>query len=392
MGDVNTCLYIVRHAEAEGNVFRRAHGQYNGLVTPNGLRQLERLSQRFESIPVDAVYASDLYRTQRTALAISEPKGLPLITDARLREMLLGPWEDRPWAYAGKMWPEPFENFMRHLAAFRLDGAETLSELGGRMETAVREIAARHAGGSVAVVTHGMSIRALLGRLLHVADEDVETLKHVDNASVTALEISSDGDVRLEVLGDASHLGELSTLSKQRWHVADSVQRDIHLWFRPAEFPGEAEEVLRRQEDAWLRVYGSLQGFDAESCLQTSVCLSRDDAGCVQFVMDNDAIVGVLILSLRKSTAKSGHISLISLDEDYCGQGLGIQALGEAVSFYRRHERAAVKLNVWQGNERARRFYAEVGFQKTGEEAGIFGPLDVMERSIAPDRIIVNTN
>lgn len=73
-----TRIYIVRHAEAEGNLYRRIHGQYDSLVTPLGYRQIEALSRRFQDIPVDAVYSSDLYRTRMTAKAIYAPKGLPL--------------------------------------------------------------------------------------------------------------------------------------------------------------------------------------------------------------------------------------------------------------------------------------------------------------------------
>lgn len=31
-----TRIYIVRHAEAEGNLYRRAHGWYNSLITQRG--------------------------------------------------------------------------------------------------------------------------------------------------------------------------------------------------------------------------------------------------------------------------------------------------------------------------------------------------------------------
>lgn len=53
-----TRIYIVRHAEAEGNLYRRIHGQYDSLVTPLGRRQIAALAQRFREIPVDAVYSS----------------------------------------------------------------------------------------------------------------------------------------------------------------------------------------------------------------------------------------------------------------------------------------------------------------------------------------------
>ena len=73
-----TRIYIIRHAEAEGNLYRRIHGQYDSLVTPLGYRQIQALEKRFQDIHLDAVYSSDLFRTQTTAKALYLPKGLPL--------------------------------------------------------------------------------------------------------------------------------------------------------------------------------------------------------------------------------------------------------------------------------------------------------------------------
>ena len=80
-----TTIYLVRHAEAEGNLYRRIHGQYNSLITDNGYRQIQALQKRFADVPIDAVYSSDLFRTMTTARAIYVPKGLPLQTRADLR-------------------------------------------------------------------------------------------------------------------------------------------------------------------------------------------------------------------------------------------------------------------------------------------------------------------
>ena len=55
-----TTIYIIRHAEAEGNLFKRIHGQYDSPVTLLGRRQIACLERRFAGLPVDAVYASDL--------------------------------------------------------------------------------------------------------------------------------------------------------------------------------------------------------------------------------------------------------------------------------------------------------------------------------------------
>ena len=37
---MTTRIFLVRHAEAEGNLFRVAHGQYDSIITPRGYRQL----------------------------------------------------------------------------------------------------------------------------------------------------------------------------------------------------------------------------------------------------------------------------------------------------------------------------------------------------------------
>ena len=33
-----TTIYLIRHAEAEGNLYRRIHGWYDALITENGFR------------------------------------------------------------------------------------------------------------------------------------------------------------------------------------------------------------------------------------------------------------------------------------------------------------------------------------------------------------------
>ena len=75
-----TTLYLIRHGEAEGNVFRRLQGQYDSMITPNGRKQIGALEERFKDIHVDAVYSSDLSRTCITAGAIYKPKGLPFFS------------------------------------------------------------------------------------------------------------------------------------------------------------------------------------------------------------------------------------------------------------------------------------------------------------------------
>ena len=88
-----TRVYLIRHAEAEGNYYRRIQGQWDGLITALGRKQIDALAERMKDIPFSAVYSSDLTRTQTTAGAILKYHDLPLHTDPRLREIYMGAWE-----------------------------------------------------------------------------------------------------------------------------------------------------------------------------------------------------------------------------------------------------------------------------------------------------------
>ena len=50
-----TRLYLIRHAEAEGNLYRLAHGHYDSLITERGYRQIAALRKRFADVPIEAV-------------------------------------------------------------------------------------------------------------------------------------------------------------------------------------------------------------------------------------------------------------------------------------------------------------------------------------------------
>lgn len=119
-----TTVYMVRHAEAEGNLYRRVHGWYNSLITDNGYRQIAALRGRFADIHIDAVYSSDLFRTMTTAKAVYLSHGLELHTDPGLREISLGAWEDKPWGELERCDAMNLIRFNHSSPDFRVEGGE----------------------------------------------------------------------------------------------------------------------------------------------------------------------------------------------------------------------------------------------------------------------------
>ena len=85
-----TEIYLIRHAQAEGNRFRIMQGHWDGGVTELGRRQIALLSDRLRDLSFDAVCSSDLYRAMLTASAVYKPRSLPLYTTPALRELNIG--------------------------------------------------------------------------------------------------------------------------------------------------------------------------------------------------------------------------------------------------------------------------------------------------------------
>ena len=379
-----TRLFLIRHAEAEGNIYRRAHGWYDGLVSPKGVRQIAALSERFRGERIDAMYSSDLKRTVQTAGAVTRYRDLPIRTDPRLREQKLGIWEDVPFGNLDYDSPEQMYNFNNDPACWRVEGAEPYAELRRRMRGALTEIAARHDGGTVAVVSHGMAIRAFLADVLAIPSKEINRVPHGDNTAVSLLEYEN-GAFRTVYVNDASHLtGALSTFARQSWWQDPGVPDPNNVRFRrldPNKYPGT---YLDFYEKTWKAVHGSLDGFQPALYLGAA---ARHVAACpdalVTIVRPDGAVVGITELDTERSKAENaGWICLCYVEEAQRRRLLGVQLIGHAVSVFRRLGCRSVRLNVYEGNAAAIAFYEAYEFRRIGESDGVSGKLHVMEKTL----------
>lgn len=379
-----TKLYLIRHAEAEGNLYRRLHGWYDGLITENGYRQIAALEERFRDIPVDAVYSSDLFRTRTTASAIYKPKGLELKTRRALREIHVGEWEDAPFAEAVRRNPKEFVLFNSNDPAFHCNGSETFLEVRERASEAILNIARENPGRTVAVFSHGVAIRNSLTKFLGYSVQDTkEKVPHGDNTSVALLEIE-DGKVHVAYYNDNSHLSdELSTFARQQWWRKNGAIEDANLWFRPLDIERDSQFFNQAREEAWLTIHGSMLHFDGEGFLQEAKDQARDDKRSILQVMQGDKPAGILQLNLRRDADKGvGSIPFLYMLPDFRRRGLGVQLLGQAISVYRPLGRKYLRLRCAPDNDVAQRFYQRYGFKKIGEDPGSRVPLDILEKYI----------
>ena len=301
-----TEIYLVRHGEAEGNVFRRIHGQYDSLLTPRGLQQVQRLARRFEHVHIDACYASDLTRTSLTARSIYVPKGLKLHRDPRFREVDLGQWEDLPFGYLDKFHTQQMFNFNNDPIHWTAPGAETFDGYTNRFLEGMTEAAESHAGGTIAIFAHGAVIRGVLMRLFF--GNDFSKLPYCDNTGVCKL--TYDGQrYGYEFVNDNSHLPEeLSTFALQKWWRSTGNREDVNFYYLPYETSMVIPEGLSMLE-------------------------IREDSTVLAAIL-HEQVVG--LISMAPPEGERGVILGITLKEGMDGRYYGDQLLGCAFSHFRK--------------------------------------------------------
>ena len=182
-----TKIYLIRHAEAEGNLYRRIQGHWDGSITPLGLQQIDALAQRFRREHIDALYCSDLSRARATAEAITRYHDIPAVVTPRLTEICMGVWEGRAWGDVEHEFPEQMRWFNTDPDRWSVPGCEPIRDVQKRMKRAIEDLAARHDGQTIVLVSHGMAIRAYLCTVLGIPNSEMATLPYGDNTSVSLL-------------------------------------------------------------------------------------------------------------------------------------------------------------------------------------------------------------
>ncbi len=212
LGPVTTTLLLMRHAETFDNASARLSGWTDTDLSPRGEAEVRVLARHFDSAHRDVagLYASPLLRARRTAQAIGAlTSHQPVLLDD-LREMYFGELDGRSF--------EELRSAYGHLLDMDEDAetedfvwpsGESRSGFTARVLRVVGEIARRHPGKSVGVVTHGGVIATLL---THLHGESGARWRKwvVPNASLT--EVAWDPSRQQGALlrhGDATHLAEL---------------------------------------------------------------------------------------------------------------------------------------------------------------------------------------
>jgi broad specificity phosphatase PhoE len=192
-------ITFIRHGQTTGNAAGRWQGHTNSSLTDLGRDQAAKLGDRLADAKFDLVISSDLDRTMETAAAL----GRPVEADERWREPFFGAWEDLTT-------DEIMVRDSEQVAAlFKGEdiapgGGERLSEVTQRTRAALDDLVTRVGSGSVAVVSHGMSLLMLIASLLET--KRPLPLRLPGNTAIATVVMNADG-ISVTSYNDDAHLG-----------------------------------------------------------------------------------------------------------------------------------------------------------------------------------------
>lgn len=199
-----THLILIRHGQTEWNIRKIRQGHLDSKLTESGIVQAKALAARLVREKFTALYSSDLGRAVQTAQAIADVTGHKIVTDPRLRERHLGIFQGLNAEEITAKYPEERRLFRTMGPDYVIPGGESMRQQVARNVAFLSELAERHQGEQIVVVTHGGVVSGFFRYTLEIPLEAPRRFEFV-NAGLNIF--ACDGDTwMLLTWGDVSHL------------------------------------------------------------------------------------------------------------------------------------------------------------------------------------------
>ena len=203
----STRVILVRHGQTTWNEGSRFQGHLDSPLTQAGIQQAETLGRRLAAEKIGAIYSSDLGRAMQTAEIIARHTTHRVVSDTRLREQCLGIFEGLTKDEIPSRYPAEWQRYHARDPEYIVPGGESPR---GRFEmglACLEELAARHRGENIVVVTHGGLVQGMFRRVTGVPFSEARRFS-IQNTAYNSFLRHEEG-WSLQTWGDVTHLSEV---------------------------------------------------------------------------------------------------------------------------------------------------------------------------------------
>lgn len=200
----DTHLIAIRHGETEWNREGRYQGHLNSALNQEGMAQAQALGERLAGERFDVLLCSDLGRALQTAGVIAMRTGHEIVVEPRLRERCMGIFQGLTRDEAQMRHPDEYARFRAPDPDYVIPEGESVRQFFERCVACFAELAGRHAGLTLATVTHG-GVLAMLYRHANAMPLDAARDFTLHNTGVNRFR-HRHGAWQLQRWGDIDHL------------------------------------------------------------------------------------------------------------------------------------------------------------------------------------------
>ncbi len=184
-----TKFLLIRHANTNA-VGKSLSGRMPGVhLNETGKMQAQQLAAQLKYTNITAIYSSPLERAMETAFPIATAHNLSCTIEENFMELDFGHWTNK--TFEALEHDDQFKKFNSFRSGTRIPGGEMMLEGQSRMVRGLEELAFKHPGETVAVVSHSDMIKSAIAFYAGIHLDMIQRIE-ISPASVSILELYDD--------------------------------------------------------------------------------------------------------------------------------------------------------------------------------------------------------
>lgn len=203
---METTIYLVRHTQTVGNIEKRLTGRQDYELTDEGMKYVQKLTNKLKNIRFDVIYSSTSKRTSKTVQKIAILNDLPIIELDDLCEMYFGIYDGMKWEEVNKINPEIHKLHEQTNEIMNIPEQESTTEVAERMYKTISKIAKNNSEKNILICSHGVAIEAFLRKISGIPFIEKKQEYSQKNTSLNIITFNDKELFKIQKMNDIEHL------------------------------------------------------------------------------------------------------------------------------------------------------------------------------------------